>query len=357
MAAINSTIRNWSQLSNLMQSLDDVSGRIMGPIAKSETSLIFMVMDGYQSTASIMKYNENNDTAQELCTIYIGSMPSSLVYYQPNNSIYFTRYNGIYSINLTTKEMNASKFENGAQYGFYHKTTLAIIDTKLHIFGYKDDQPYRTKHTIYDIDTDKIETHDISLPLSCYLRTHSMIFIKSQAKVLFFGGSLDENIMIYDINKHTSEILLKLPINPQIEPKGIITRDDKYVMLFYGYHQIHLQSPLMFRASSHKSRHYKVLILDVDNKFSKKVCDVTYPHGFDTDFVPFIIDNTHTSNIIITGYIRRCLYEQFPDELVDVVIQYYRYEYVHLVNVIGEHCRIYIDDIFQASRDCKDSFL
>ena len=120
-------------------------------------------------------------------------------------------------------------------HAFKSDTTSIMINNTLHLFT----NDHRiNKHIIYDPDTKKI-IYNETVPISPLLGKHGMVHLKSQNKLLFIAGRLG-GIITWDIIKDKWSVMDGLKIsddvdgNDRIRPGIILTKDEKYVIIFGG---------------------------------------------------------------------------------------------------------------------------
>ena len=267
---------------------------------------------------------------------------------------------GIYDINLNTGKKNYKSISDkkAKEYGWAHGLRSVIIDDKLHTFGfYMDGYLDVSKHTVYDIKTKEIIS-TVSVPNSVDLDVYNIVYIKSQKKILFFGGDFHEEFMIYDIIKDEWEVLnVELSQNECWSAGFVITNADKYVIIMYGYHEWKPvnDSESMDYDSSECIPGTKIEILDIDNHLIRQ-SHVGLPMDLDVEsplFHAFMVNNLEKSEVIINGYLRNCWKEkefvivnQLPFELIGIILVYYREECVHLIErQSGGHWKIPLSHI------------
>ena len=257
------------------------------------------------------------------------------------NIIYGVSKNGIYAIDLNTKEtkiiFKSIETESLQQYGWKHNATLTIAESKLHIFAENND--YEDIHSVYDINTGVMRNEEVTLPAGDFA-IHRTISVESRNILIFVGVDYRHTVVMYDISKDIWKMMdIRVSVdNDDYEPGIIATRDGRYIIFF-------IQTDTGWDDEDDDEDENAIEIIDLEKK-TIRISDVKFPKPFVGSTHAFLVDDFAQSDIIINGYLRRFGRLDIPFDLIGMMIKYFAGEYVHLYKrTTGAHWTIPLDEI------------
>ena len=350
----------WTRLNNI---LSDKEYTCIAKVFHLRNNEIIMAVGthGIDSTevSSIIEYNEIDDTTIELMKFAKIRCEPNLITMDHDDRIMFfpSKYCinkldlNIHKVYLNTMQTDKIKIENADKLGLSHHeiSSTYIINNKLHIFGVcvriismDDGEDYSNKHIIFDIKTNKIESiHAIQK-----MGSHDII-IYNESKIKFiFIGLFSAS---FDINAHKWEMFDGFRFyNYDCYSAAILTRDEKYIIIFYNWIEVDSDSSDS-DSGCDPIYHSRIDIFDIQNK-KMIMSDVKLPWNYSGELHVFKVDDFGKSSVVINGYLRQCWKEkdlqEFPIEIIAIVITFYSQEYVHIIKQYGgEHWKIPLYDI------------
>ena len=276
--------------------------------------------------------------------------------------MYIISEDGITVINLVTKQVKTIEVEqsDAEQYGWFGDVILAVINGKLHTFAcYEDDQSEDdsdkdtdddtnsheiwSKHTIYDVKTGDIKCRALDeLPSDSFFNGCGMVYVASQERLTFCASGL-KNLVVYNVVQDKWEVMnsptCKLSEFPQRIPSMVITNNEEYAVTAYLH--VKLQGSL--------SVYNKIELLDIANN-RIITCAIKLPFEFTFGSIGRIlysfIANNAGDGTLINGYLRLWNMTDLPVDLIDLIIQFYKEQYLHFIRAESkEHWKIPILDI------------
>ena len=309
-------------------------GLFSGPIKLSDNEFILAPStDSPTKWHGLHKYNADKD-----------SWDKFIKYSTPNESTDFD-----IAINDNNQTLMLYDFEGNLTTFDIHKKTAntqsitswgeigsdprcVILDNQLHIIcGYSSN-----KHYIYDESTKNLEIVHQFKEIQLGLYEHRLCHIKSQNKLLLFGGmeyksggsQLMDMIWEYDIAKQKwTKLDIKLP-EPCRKLGVLLTNDERYLILFGGYTD-----------DGFIKRIYLLDLIQMEWKESKYKCPC------DGEFGAICMTSNgdeRRNKYLVQGYVRELGVDNICDDIIGLVMKWLCTEWVHLL----EPGNSFIDDAY-----------
>ena len=337
---------DWIKLSN-------IPTNTCPPLLYENNHVIFPIKHRFETKiSSIADYDPVTDKCVEIWTLPepILCWSKAFAVDVKKKAIYVPSLTCMHTFQLDNKIMKQNQISTEYDPFTTLDTRSILIADKLHIFQFDED--IDIMHGIYDIKCgeyseqvienteDPGDEHDFN--------GHSMVHMQSQDKLIFFGGYLEDNIISYDINNDTHDVIQKFKSfdisNYCRRPGAVLTKDEKYVIIFFLYHVgVGIGENV-------------IVIIDIENNVNW-TSEIKFPTFVETpsrstQLHVFIIDEPNESEIIVNGYVRDCWkINQLPIDIIGVIIQFFHSEYLHLVTDFnGEHWKIRLNYILQANK-------
>ena len=199
----------WLQLQNIFNAtstIDTDDKRCGSPLYINNHEII-MSIGTYRKISSFIKYNALKDEASQFLKLTndLQYQPNSCAIDDSREMVLVPTKEGIHKIILKSGAVDNIKTKNPTECGWQYPVTSIITGDILRTFGAWDDdddgsdyEDYNT-HTMYNIQTNELQTKDASLPNGATFWEHAMIYIESKEKLLFFGAESDQEIYLEEV--------------------------------------------------------------------------------------------------------------------------------------------------------------
>ena len=240
----------------------------------------------------------------------------SAVFHKEKNCIYVLNYSThqLLEFDLTSQKMTKIDQE---MTGFDCYPPLVLDGDEIHIFGNKDPPT----HTIYDCKKKSISNIPGGDDETTRFNMHSFVHLASKKILLRFSITLQKLLIFSLSDRKWSETSCKVP-------DGIktfaLTTDDKHIIAISKD---------------------EIFVYDVEeNIFSKSKVIPKDVYGR-----AIIMNNEKESNFLTFGFIRECLDELLPMDIMNIMVNWIKEESLYLIQnqLRGQHWKINMDRIME----------
>ena len=231
-----------------------------------------------------------------------------------NQKIFSHLYSSLFEICLKTKSMDVTSTNYECVFGTAH-----VIDGEYHLIG----GGKQNAHVIWnelDIKYDKIHTFNDWLSESFFFNS---VFLKSMNRILLFGGTNGtlkayDHIYSYSIaEKKWVKLTLKLP-HLVYHSGCVVTMDERYIIFLGG----------VSKRDDTLRLHNGILVLNTKNMEFRR-SSINCPECREYQAV-VIKPNNEGDELIIDGFVRRCVDMDVPKEILCFILKMYGTEIVYI---------------------------
>ena len=251
------------------------------------------------------------------------------IYYDPKTKILWLYSDGIYSEDgqIFEFDMESKQFEKiieSEEIGCGIRPKLLLIDNKLHIIGGSRNK----HHLIWDNDKKRIEKNYTFHVLTEGFYGHNVVYAQNKRLIYSFGGFDGEASNVHgiwkcEIDKNYKWTKLKDELDDFYRKPAILTRDEKYIVLFEG-------------------NAVGLIDIDQDTLHEKDV-------GFDIYMSFGLLTTNEKDEVAVYGYLREFVTKYkmvIPIELIGIIDTYYRSNMVYLANRGAQSfCKIPLESV------------
>ena len=213
----------WTKLAN-------ITSNVGQPFINKHDHVILPIKAG-RELYRFLRYDSIKDKCIQIWKLDnpIDCWPNSYAVDIENEIMYIPTTKGIFTFNLKKNTVNINEMPKNDGDIDDEDIKSAFIAGKLHIFQFDSGSAI---HTIYDpksheYEDQEIEIEDYSFDTGC------MLHIPSQNKLIFFGGSLDADIVSFDLDTYEfMKINTLKSILIHDEPGVVLTKDERYIIIF-----------------------------------------------------------------------------------------------------------------------------